>query len=171
MEIFRYCQKCGKESFSQISEKLFVCTTCNFEYYHNVAAAVAAIIQDQSQRILLTKRAKDPGAGMLDLPGGFLDPKERIEEALVREIQEELCLNITQMRYLTSFPNKYFYKEVLYFTIDLAFLCTVDTFDSIEAKDDVSGFVFLPFEQIDFQKIALPSIKNILQYFGNHFTG
>jgi len=44
--------------------------------------------------ILFTVRTKEPGLGQLNFPGGFVDHNESLEQALVREIHEELSLSI-----------------------------------------------------------------------------
>ena len=55
---------------------------------------------------------------MLDLPGGFVDENERLEEALQREVKEELGISIDNWKYLTSQANRYLYKGIAYPTCD-----------------------------------------------------
>ncbi len=161
---FRYCPKCGARDFAQKSKKLFVCNKCNFNFYLNTAAAVAGIIKDSSGRILMTVRRFDPMAGKLDLPGGFVDDSETAEEALTREVKEELNLNIESISYYTSIPNKYHFGDVTYNTLDLIFFCSVKNFENIKASDDVQGFKFLCIEEIDSDKdVGLDSIKRIIK--------
>jgi ADP-ribose pyrophosphatase YjhB (NUDIX family) len=78
------------------------CEACGFELYLNVAAAVAGLIRDERGRLLITVRGKEPGKGKWDLPGGFADPNESAEQALAREIREEVGLEVTAMRYFGS---------------------------------------------------------------------
>lgn len=52
-----------------------------------MAAAVAGLIFNEKGQLLLTIRAKDPGKGLLDLPGGFVDMGENADQALRREIE------------------------------------------------------------------------------------
>ena len=90
-----YCPLCGKQKFNHggIGKNClpspFLCGECGFEFYFNVAAAVGGIIETE-KGILFALRRNDPKKGMYDLPGGFLDYQETGEEAVIREIYEEL---------------------------------------------------------------------------------
>ena len=79
------------------------------------------IVNDKGE-ILFTKRSVDPHKGMLDLPGGFVDIMESAENALVREIKEELNLNIEHFQYFMSSPNEYIFGGLSVFTLDLAYI-------------------------------------------------
>ncbi|MES0879356.1 bifunctional nicotinamide-nucleotide adenylyltransferase/Nudix hydroxylase [Roseibium sp. SCP14] len=47
----------------------------------------------QSGHILLVERGRTPGKGLLALPGGFLDPRESIRDAAIRELKEETAIS------------------------------------------------------------------------------
>ncbi len=163
-DVIKYCLKCGSPEFIFDGSRSFKCQQCQFHFYINSSAAVAAVIVDKEGRILLTRRAFEPGKGMLDLPGGFVDPMETAEEAVVREIKEELNLNISRMEYLVSFPNEYVFAGYSVFTTDLGFVCHVDSFDNMHIQDDISGFDFYLPEQIKYDEISSESIRNIVRY-------
>ena len=55
-------------------------------------ACVGAIIRDGSGRVLLVRRANEPGRGLWSLPGGRVEPGEAEEAAVVREVHEETGL-------------------------------------------------------------------------------
>jgi 8-oxo-dGTP diphosphatase len=55
---------------------------------------VGAIITDQSGRMLLVRRGREPGRGLWSVPGGRVEPGETDEQALVRELREETGLTV-----------------------------------------------------------------------------
>ncbi|GBC60220.1 DNA mismatch repair protein MutT [Desulfonema ishimotonii] len=159
-----FCPRCGSEQFKNRNTKSFICDQCGFEYFHNVATAAAGIIEIGNQ-IILTRRARNPKKGMLDLPGGFVDYGESAEEGLRREIREELNLDIREMAYLTSFPNIYWYKNVKYNTLDMLFVCKTNGIKKIRPQDDVADFHFISPWQIAPKQIAFPSVRKGLQHY------
>lgn len=159
----KYCPTCGSAQFHFDNIKAFHCSGCGFSLYINSAAAVAAIIENDRGEILLTRRAFEPHKGYLDLPGGFVDPLESAEEALVREIREELNLEVSSMEYLYSVPNQYLFSNITIYTTDLAFRCKIDTFSNLSTHDDVSEAIFVPRKEINYDLIGAESIKKILK--------
>ncbi len=164
--IFKYCPKCGVKGFLLSPEdNAFHCEACKFHYYLNAAAAVVALIVDENRNLLVVERGRKPAKGMLDLPGGFVDVGERAEDALQREIREELNLEIEQFSLLATFPNDYPYGDMIYFTLDLAFVCQVRDFSKIRAADDVVGYQFTPLHEIDLDLFGFESVKKIIEYY------
>lgn len=161
--VCKFCPTCGSTKFKTHSLKSQKCGECGFEFFTNAAAAVAAIITNPQGQLLLTTRAFEPGKGLLDLPGGFVDPGETVEEALHRELLEELNLKITSWTYFASFPNQYVYGGILYYTIDLVYECTVDSISNIRVADDVSDYGFYTPSVEIIKKIGLHSIQKILE--------
>lgn len=164
--VFQHCPRCGSSDYTATQRDHFRCADCAFEFFVNACAAVAALIEDPEGRLLLTVRAREPFKGMLDLPGGFVDILETAEEALAREIREELNVTVTDARYLFSSPNRYLYKGLTYFTLDMAFACRVDDLSGIQVADDVTDIRFLAEEDVVLEEIGGESIQRIVsRYF------
>jgi 8-oxo-dGTP pyrophosphatase MutT (NUDIX family) len=160
--VLKFCPRCGSRDFSFQKDSSFRCAACSLHYYINSAAAVVALITDDQGRLLFTRRAHDPGKGELDLPGGFVNVMESAEEALLREIREELNCEISEYSYLRSYPNRYLFGGLVYFTTDLVYQCTLHDTATLSASDDVSAIEFLDARHVNLQNIHLESIKNIV---------
>lgn len=163
---FSFCPKCGSNSFNSKNRgRSFKCEVCQFHFFVNNSAAVACLIINAEGKLLLARRALDPNKGMLDLPGGFVDPLETAEQAVMREIMEELNLTVAKMSYLTSFPNLYPYSDFVVPTLDMAFICEVSNFESLKAGDDVASVEFIQPDLIDLSALCSESMKQIIQYY------
>ena len=78
-----------------------------------VHVAVAAIV-DEDSRVLLTRRhACAHQGGLWEFPGGKVEPQETIEQALARELNEELGIRPLRMRPLIRIAHDYSDKCVL----------------------------------------------------------
>ena len=164
--VVKFCPRCGSENFPTLDKgRSFKCEECHFNYYINSSAAVACLIFDESGKLLLTQRAIEPAKGMLDLPGGFVEPMETAEEAVKREILEELGLKVVKTTYLVSFPNEYIFSGFSVFTIDLAYLCLVDNMLLINPGDDVNGYLFMDPLKVVKEKLCSESMWNIINYY------
>ena len=75
--------------------------------YANPAPTASALVVDGEGRVLLTRRARDPGAGLWDLPGGFIEENEDALETLGRELREELGVEVEPGRLVGSLPDRY----------------------------------------------------------------
>src|SRR5262249_48118649 len=133
--------------------------------YFNPAVAVAAILLGPDGRVLLLRRAKDPGKGKFGLPGGFVDAGETAELALRREIREEVNLEVSSLEFLCSLPNRYHYKSVTYPVLDLFFVARVSSAAGAAALDGVESFLWQEAVQVDLNEMAFPSNAEALRRF------
>jgi len=142
----------------------FECGACGFMLYLNVAAAVAVIIECRG-KILFGVRKNEPGRGMLDLPGGFVDAGESADECARREVQEETGIVLGHLRFLSSFPNTYLYRDVLYNTLDIILVSTPDEVSTARAGDDLADLVWIHGDAVDYDRIAFPSLRKAVRLF------
>lgn len=163
VNVLKFCPRCGSANFSATGSRSFKCGDCSFNYYVNSAAAVAVLLFNEKGELLFTRRAIEPHLGKLDLPGGFIDPGETGEQAAIREIKEELGIEIHSLRYLCSFPNEYIFSGYSVFTLDLAFLAKTESLHLMTAMDDISSFEFYKPLDVDLEELPSISMKNILK--------
>lgn len=107
-ETLRFCPLCGaalaREPVPPDQREQAVCSRCRFVFYLN-PKLVGATIPEQDGRVLLTRRAINPGRGLWTFPGGFVDFGETVTDAAVRETLEETGLHVN----LTGLLNVYTY--------------------------------------------------------------
>lgn len=94
---------------------------------------VAAIIQKEN-KILATKRGYGEFINMWEFPGGKIEPGETKEEALIREIKEELNIEINVDKFAIDieyqYPNFYLFMS--------CFMCSIKE-GSIELLEHNNG--------------------------------
>ncbi|TFG58768.1 MAG: NUDIX domain-containing protein, partial [Spirochaetales bacterium] len=120
-------------------------------------------------RLLFIRRNRNPGKGLLDLPGGFVDPAESAETAIRREIKEELGAALRDLRYFGSYPNRYFYNEVWYNTCDLYFTAGLESGALMLNTEEIAGIEYISPEEYAApgfpENIAFDSAKAALRDF------
>ena len=169
LESFYYCPRCGSERFHAYDQKSNRCKQCGFHLYNNASAAVAAFIRDNQGKLLLCRRAKEPSLNMLDLPGGFVDINETAEDALRRELHEELGVEVVEMRYCFSIPNTYEFSQFTVHTLDLFYEVKIENLNNICCQDDVSSYPCYALDEIIPEQTALNSLRHaILIYIETH---
>jgi ADP-ribose pyrophosphatase YjhB (NUDIX family) len=157
--IYEHCPRCGKRAMTAKHAALVVCAECKLELFVSSSPAVGVIMCDADNRVLLIRRAHEPGKGMLAMPGGFVDPDETAENALRREAREEVGLELREISFLISAINHYPYRGVLYPTLDLFFVARVATFESAQPLDAVAEIVVQPIAEVDLDALAFESMK------------
>ena len=161
LEIFKYCPVCGIEHFEVHNFKSKKCRDCGFTYYATPCSATAAFIVNDRDEMLVVRRAKEPAKGTLDLPGGFVDMGETVEEGMIREIKEETGLDVTNIQYLFSSPNVYVYSGMGVHTLDMDYLARVhSSVPAIKAADDAAEALWIPIAQVNPAEFGLTSIRN-----------
>ena len=95
---YRYCPECGAGLESRLlrpgDPARLVCSACTFVFYLDPKVAVGTIIGTADSRIVLVRRAIEPGYGLWVFPGGYVDRGEEITSAAIREAREETGLEV-----------------------------------------------------------------------------
>jgi 8-oxo-dGTP diphosphatase len=157
---FRFCPHCSTGYPGPPDGVRQGCEVCGRSIYHAAKPAACGVLLDPAGRVLLGRRARDPGAGLWDVPGGFMEPGETPEGALVRELLEETGLACTVGRYLGGFPDVY--GDDGDPTLNLAFECSFSE-GVPRADDDVADLAwFAPDDLPPPAAFAFPSSVAIL---------
>ena len=159
LEKFFFCPVCGASRFEISSGKSKQCWVCGFEYFLNPATSTVAVIVNEKDELLVVRRSREPALGTLDLPGGFCDCGETAEQGVAREVFEETGLRVRSAEFMFSLPNVYPYGGFDVHTIDLFFLCQVETTENARAMDDVGELMWVPMSLLRPESFGLNSIR------------
>lgn len=143
IHVFKFCPVCGSNDLTFKFGRAFDCHNCGFEYFFNSAGAVLAVIFNEKGELLVSRRAKAPYKDTFDFPGGFIDPSESAEQSLVREIHEELNVEVDTSEFCFTIPNQYPYSGIIISTVDLVFKVTLKDISKMKACDDVAEILWI----------------------------
>ncbi len=95
---YQFCPRCGgpleRRLLKSAEPERPVCTRCGFVFYLDPKIAVGTIINTTNGRLVLVKRAIEPGYGKWVFPGGYVDRGELLTLAAIREAREECGLDV-----------------------------------------------------------------------------
>lgn len=92
-EPYRFCPADGTRLEDPRPSGGTKCPLCGRSWYRHSSPAVGAVIV-QDGKALVTVRAREPEKGRIDVPGGFLQLGEHPADGLVREVREELRVEV-----------------------------------------------------------------------------
>lgn len=104
--VSRFCPMCGTglEHQHRLGKIRPVCPSCGHIVFFDPKVAVVIVIE-RAGKILLVKRAVDPGKGRWAFPAGFVDAGEDPKDAACREIHEETGVDIEIDRLIDVFAR------------------------------------------------------------------
>lgn len=114
----RFCGRCGHAMQHEAHERAKRCSQCGLVNYPRISPAVIMRITDGS-RILLS-RSPHFVSGMYSVQAGFVEAGETLEDAVIREVQEEVSLEIHNIQYFGSQPWPFPNSLMLAFTAEYA---------------------------------------------------
>jgi 8-oxo-dGTP diphosphatase len=95
---YRFCPTCAGELESRLLKhgdpERLVCTRCGQVVYLDPKVAVGTIVRADDGRLVLVRRAIEPGYGLWVFPGGYVDRGEAVTAAAIREAREEAGLDV-----------------------------------------------------------------------------
>ena len=103
----RYCGQCGKETIESDIDRSRKCPGCNRLFYPRLSPSIIVLVT-RGEELLLARNAAARG-NFYSTIAGFVEPGESIEEAVHREVMEEVGIKVKNLQYFGSqawpFPN------------------------------------------------------------------
>ena len=103
----RYCGRCGTPTQQQPRETAMGCPACGLLAYPRLSPAIMVLIRHGKKMLLARSPRFKPG--VYSALAGFVEPGETLEQCAVREVREEVGVEIANLRYFASqpwpFPN------------------------------------------------------------------
>jgi ADP-ribose pyrophosphatase YjhB (NUDIX family) len=156
---YKFCPQCGgglaKRLIKPLEPQRLVCTACGFIFYLDPKLSVIAIIP-MHDGVVMVRRSINPGYGLWVVPGGFVDLGEVVEDALVRETQEETYLTVRPVRLL----NIYSYRD--HRTVIAAYVTEYVSGELAAGDETLEARVF-GLKEIPWPRIAFSSTKEALR--------
>lgn len=140
------------------------CELCKF---NNPKGCVAAVII-RDGKLLLLKRNEEPFKGMYDLAGGYMEQNELPEEALKRELKEELGIGECELTRIGEFPGTATWKDNKFAVIAFAYLA--DFKGNIRLNGENSEHVLKKIDEVDVNSIAFDSNAEIVKRIKKDFN-
>lgn len=103
----RYCGRCSQETIKALNSLERHCKQCKLSFFPKISPSIIVMIKKRNQILLARKSQFAPG--IYALIAGFVEPGESLEDALHREVKEEVGISVKNIRYFGSqpwpFPN------------------------------------------------------------------
>jgi NAD+ diphosphatase len=110
----QFCGRCGGATLSVPGQRAKRCTVCGHLVFPRLSPAVITLVE-RGEEVLLARGTNRP-QGIWSVIAGFVDPGESLEEAVVREIREEVGIEVDAVRYFGSQPWPYPHSLMVGFT-------------------------------------------------------
>jgi len=131
------------------------CEKCSFK---NPTATVTAVIV-QEGKLLLLRRKEEPFKGMLDLPGGYMSGDELPEEALQRELKEELGAE-ANLTFIKPFVGTAPWKGKKYPIVSFVYLADIKN-QKITLNEENSEAIWLSIKDLNSEEVAFDSNQDV----------
>lgn len=101
-EAHQFCGRCGGAMESNQDERAKTCPVCNLINYPRISPAIIVAVT-QEDRVLLARSSRFP-TRFYSVLAGFVEPGESLEECVIREVKEEVGIDVKDIRYFGSQP-------------------------------------------------------------------
>jgi NAD+ diphosphatase len=114
----RFCGRCGEPTVHAPSERAKLCPKCGLLSFPRLSPAVIMLVH-RDDDFLLARNVNFPEA-FYSVLAGFVEPGESLEEAVAREVWEEVGLEVSDIRYFGSQPWPFPHSLMIGFTAHYA---------------------------------------------------
>jgi NAD+ diphosphatase len=114
----QFCGRCGTQTQIKNNERARECPSCKQVHYPRIAPAIMALVR-RGRELLLARSPHFP-PGMYSALAGFVEPGETLEQTLVREVREEVGIEVANVRYFASQPWPFPHSLMIAFNADYA---------------------------------------------------
>lgn len=114
----RFCGRCGKPTEKHLRERSRYCTECQLSFFPRISPSGIVIVKKED-KILLARSPHFP-PGVYGAVAGFVEVGETVEEAVIREVYEEVGIRIQRLQYQFSQPWPFPDSLMLGFTAEYA---------------------------------------------------
>lgn len=113
-----YCGRCGQATQKKPDTFERRCDSCKLFFFPKISPSIIVMVR-KGKQILLARKAQF-APGIYALIAGFVEPGESLEDALHREVKEEVGITVKNIRYFGSQPWPFPDSLMLAFTADYA---------------------------------------------------
>lgn len=159
-----FCRRCAAP-VTKKAEGWYVCRGGHELFYKNSGVAVGMLLVNDNNQLLLATRAIEPDKGKLDAPGGFVELGESLEDAIARELNEELGLDrndYTTPRYVLSGSNVYPYQGEVQHPYDVFFWARMRGEVTLHPRDDISEAEWFTLDTFNPDSLAFDTTRRAL---------
>lgn len=114
----QFCGRCGTPTQIKNHERARECPSCGQVHYPRIAPAIMALVR--RGREFLLARSPHFAPGMYSALAGFVEPGETLEQTLVREVREEVGIEVANVCYFASQPWPFPHSLMIAFNADYA---------------------------------------------------
>ncbi len=141
----RFCSNCGEKTIRHANEFAMVCPACNYSQYPRLQPCVIVAItrhdEGEPPKILLARSPRFT-IPMFSLIAGFVEVGETLEQAVAREVKEEVGVDIKNIRYMSSQPWPFPSNIMIGFQAEYA------GGELVLQEDEIVEAAFYPFDQL-----------------------
>ena len=110
----QFCGRCGTQLKTSLTERAKECPNCSLLHFPRLAPAIIVLVERGHE--LLLARSRHFVSGMYSVLAGFVEPGESLEETVMREVQEEVGLEVRDIHYFDSQPWPFPHSLMIGFT-------------------------------------------------------